>query len=433
MTAETEQDRLARQNGLFVETVADIIETGAASSTQPSPAGSSGQPPQVAASGTFTMPVLPGYPVEWPGEGVFFGMSDEDYHALPAFSNSGFKKFACSPMAFWATTPWLNPEWAEMKAEQEAKREKDKATHFEDGHAFECRLFEGREAFYQRFGVALDKRDYPNALVTMDDIKAAFPEGVKPKGTTKRAVFDQLRELNATVELWDDLLAEHAKANESKYLMSARAFRQMEFGALVIERDPEIGPIIKTGQPQVVILWIDKATGIPMKMKADLLKVKMIVDAKTLFNRNEINIDRAVANEITNRKYAFQAVQYAEGAAAGREIVREHGARAVFSWENEAVPPGKHAERVEWALKWASHRKRDEFMFLFFMKGWAPVARGVMWPYGGTHTMIARDTIASARKRFRLFAETAGTEPWIDTRPVYDLADEDLRDYASEI
>lgn len=413
--------------GFFAETAGDIIsETGAAN---PSPAGPDQPSPLGRGSGTFTMPTLPNYPVEWPGDGIFFGMDDDTYHAIPAFSNSGFKKFACSPMAFWATTPWLNPEWAEMKAEQEEKRQRDKATHFEDGHAFECRIFEGREAFYQRFGVALDKRDHPKALVTMDDIKAAYPEGVKPKGISKRAVFDHLREIDGTVELWDDLVAEHAKLNEGKYLMSARAFRQMEFGALVIERDPEIGALIKTGQPQVVICWTDN--GVPMKLKADLLKVKMIVDAKTLFNRNEVNIDRAVANEITNRRYAFQAVTYADGAAAGREIVREKGASAVFSCDDAG--PEKHDERVAWTLKWASHRKRDEFMFLFFQKGWAPVARGVMWPYAGTHTMIARDTIASARKRFRQFAETAGIEPWIDTRPVHDLADEDLRDYASEI
>jgi hypothetical protein len=404
--------------GLEVNTVADIIGDKA-----------EGIKP-------FVMPVLPDYPVSWPGEGIFFGMDDAHYHAIPAFSNSGFKKFAASPMLFWSTAAWLNPEFAEMKAEQAAKREKDGADHFEFGHAFECRILEGRERFYERFGVALDRKDYPNAVKSGEEITAAFPPGITPRGKTLADKFAHLKTLDATVEYWPDLLAAHAKANEGKYLMPARVFRSMEFAALVIERDPEIGPILKSAQPQVVICYIDPATGIPMKMKADALKVKMILDIKTLTNRNEINIDRAVDNEISSRRYAFQAVGYEEGTAAGRELVRRHGAAAVFQCSRDekgtmVIEPG--AGPVEWALKWASHRKRDQFMFLFYVKGWAPIARGVMWPYAGTHSMIARDTIRSTRSRFRQFADECGTEPWLDIKPVRDLADEDLRDYASEI
>ncbi len=413
---ESVQDQLRRQYGLETETVADIL----------------GDAPAPAAP-AFVMPVIEGYESVPYQPGIHFGMSDDTYHAIPAFSNSGFKTFAASPMMFWAKTPWLNPEYGEMKREQQEKREKDGAEHFEFGHAFECRILEGRDQFYQRFGVALDKRDYPDALVTVADIDEACEKllGRKAKGKDKAAKFADLKDFDATAQLWEALLSEHKEANADKYLMPARAFRSMEFAARVIELDPELGPVIKNAQPQVVICWYDAETGIPMKMKADALRVRMILDIKTLANRDEMTIDRAVDTEIARRKYAFQAVAYEGGCAAGRQIVRDLGATAVHSVDDASEE--EHAARVAWTLKWATHQKRDEFMFLFYMKGWAPIARGVMWQFAGTHSMIARDRIRTERKRFRQFAEQCGTEPWLDIAPVRDLADEDLKNYATEI
>jgi hypothetical protein len=80
-------------------------------------------------------------------------------------------------MLYWATCPWLNPDWAELKQEEEERRKKLGQDHFDIGKAYHARMLEGRAAFEERFAVSLDKKDHPNALVTTDDIKAAFPDG----------------------------------------------------------------------------------------------------------------------------------------------------------------------------------------------------------------------------------------------------------------
>lgn len=437
MTSETEQAKLRRIYGLETETVGDLLtqsETGSANTTAPDPAGLDGgtQPPECPEPGTpFQMPVIDGYPVEWPGEGIFFGMSDDEYHAIPALSNSGIKAIASSPMRFWATSRWLNPSYDEWRREQEEKRKKDGAEHFDEGHAYECRIFEGRQAFAERFAVRLDKKDYPNALVTIADMEAAAPDGVKLNGKSKGEKWTHLKSLDGTLELWDEIVEDHAAANEGKCLISAFTYRQMEIAAAMIEKDPEIGPIVRTGQPQVVLCWICPTTGVPMKAKLDLMKVKMIADLKTI-KASDMSIERAIAMEIAKRKYAIQPSVYGEGAREVRRIVRERGASAVYHWDDE-FEPGRDSERVPWALKWAQHQKRDEFLFIFQQKGLAPIARGLFWPFGGTHAMLVNDMILAMKRKVRKFAETFATDPWVDVRPIYDLADEDLPPWATEI
>lgn len=433
MTSESTQARLKRLHGLDVETVHDIISETGGDHHDADPAAGGGAPHEAAASSTpFQMPVREGYETPFPGEGIFFGMTDDEYFAIPALSNTGIKKMATSPLAFWSTCRWMNPDYDEWRREQEEKRKKDGAEHFNEGHAYEVRIFEGREAFAARFAVRLDKKDYPDALVTVADMEEAAPDGVKLAGKTKPEKWAHLKSLDGTLELWDEIVEEHAKANEGKCLISAFTYRQMEIAAAMIEKDPELGPIIRSGQPQVVLCWICPATGVPMKAKLDLMKVKMIADLKTI-KASDMSIERAIAMEIAKRKYAIQPSIYAEGAREVRRIVRERGASAVHHCDYDEFETGLDEERIAFALKWAQHQKRDEFLFLFQVKGLAPIARGLFWPFGGTHATIINDIILSMKRKIRKFAETFSTDPWLDIRPIYDLADEDLPPYASEI
>jgi hypothetical protein len=89
-------------------------------------------------------------------------------------------------------------------------------------------------------------------------------------------------------------------------------------------------------------------------------------------------------------------------------------------------------EQAEWAWKWA-HQTETEWLWVFQQKGDAPVTRGVFYPLGGTTKMLTDDIVLRMKRRFREFSETFGTDPWLDVRPVYDLADEDLPASATEI
>lgn len=396
----SEQQRLFDNHGLEVETVGDIISPGEGGGT-PTP-----EPP-------FVVPCLGEYPLSFPGAGIYFDMPEEVYHGIPALSNGGMKLLASSPMLYWAKCPWMNPDF-------EPPEQKD---HFDIGHAYHCRILEGREAFASRFAIGLDKKDYPNAVDTMKEIRAKYPEGIRPKGADKRTCFDYLATLDGTLQLWDDLVAEHAKANEGKCMIDARTNRQIEIAAAMIEKDPELADELKGGWPEVSLFWNCPVTGVPKKMRVDYLQFIGMVDFKSFQNTQERSIDRAIQLDIANRRYPMQPSHYFEGAAEVRKLVLQHGASVVHASDDA---------QEAWALKWAQHDEPDTWLWIFQQKGVAPVTRGVNFSRLG-HLKAGFDGIClSMSKTFRRYSEVFGLDPWIDSRPIYELADDDLPPWSLE-
>jgi len=46
---------------------------------------------------------------------------------------------------------------------------------------------------------------------------------------------------------------------------------------------------------------------------------------------------------------------------------------------------------------------------------------------------VTDQQVLKQKERFRHFSEIYGTDPWLDIRPIYDMADEDLPPWATEI
>ncbi len=456
-----------------------------------------------APTGAFVPATLPDTPA-FPALGIYFGMPDEVYHAIPALSSSGVKKLAASPMLFWAGSSWLS----DKKRRREAEANGDKA-HQTMGKAYHCRIMEGRAAFDSRFVVALDPADFPNALVKTDQIKAAIgafkemvpvkpcgarkddlaaqleqlrtdnpPEGgivvglaptsalgvaelkdrireylceqpAKPvakvadtlpsgeeymRDAVKSDWIDQLLALDPEAEIFDRIQAAFLKEHAGKALISFEDFEQLEIAAAMIERDPEVQHAFKGGHAEVSLFWHCPVTGVPMKARVDYLKIKAMVDLKSVGNQRERSIENAIRGEIASYHYNIQPAVYEEGAKAVRDIVREHGASAVWEWDyvgKQAIRAG--LDRLGFALKWASHRGGDEWLWVFQQKGDAPITRGVFYPLAGTTHMISCDIVLTAKRRFRKYSEALGIEPWLDTAPIYTIDDESIPQSATDI
>lgn len=422
-----------RSQGLnSVEDVGEIMDGRAEPTGRPAP---------------LQIPMLDDYPVEWPGEGIFFDMPEDVYHAVPALSAGGIKSMAGSSMIYWAKCPWMNPRWAEIKRKQEEKRQKDGADHFKLGHAYHCRLLEGASAYATRFAIGLDRADYPDCLESTDEIKNAiiklehkpisrvglgeFVDDPKKPGQAKELTrpavkadwIAQLRELDPTAQIWSVLESEFREANDGKQFVTADQNYDIELIGGIIERDPEVAPLLQGGEPEVSLFWICPKSGVPKKARADKLKVRMMVDLKTIANQKEMSIENAIRLEISNRKYPIQPSHYFEGAEEVRKLVRKHGASVCHGSE----------EQVAYALKWAKHQLPDEWWWVFLQKGIAPIARGVEFHRASTNKMLADDVCSRQSRRFREFCEAFGTAPWVDRAPRYTIADEDLTQYATEI
>lgn len=371
----------------------------------------------------------------FPEPGIYFDMPEEEYHAIPALSSSGVKLLAASPMLFWAKTGWLNPD----------KEEAEDKEHQALGKAYHCRILEGKAAFADRFRIGMDKADYPDALESTDEIKLAIGEAgatavsrigtgtfaPNAKGVEKEVTraarkedwIEQLLELNPDVQIWSRITSQFGADNAGKTFVTAEQLKRIEIAAAMIERDPELSKAMAGGYPEVSLFWYCARTGVPMKARADRLKTRAIVDLKTIANQNEMSIERAIAREIANRKYNIQPSVYFEGADQVRKLVRAGGASVVHGTR----------DAVSWALKWAQHSDPDQFLWIFQQKGVAPVTRGLFYPRGGTTKMVTDDIVTAQKRRFRNFSETYGIEPWLDIASIYDIADEDIPPWSTEI
>lgn len=467
-----------RAKGIDVDTVEDIL----------------GRPDDSVIS-RFEAPRLQGSP-PLPEPGIYFGMSDEVYHALPALSNTGIKKLVASPMIFWASTPWLS----ERKRQQQEEAE-EKAHHI-FGKAYHARLLEGTSAFALRYAVMLDPADYPDCLVSTDEIKAAIgkftaeqpvrpvgkskdewaeqltklggnPEGMKadqikdairtytetvpvkpvlkvidPDGpggepyeraAVKEDWVNQLLELDPDAKVFLRLQQQHAKEQAGKTFLYPDQFEELEIAARMIERDPELRDSFRHGHPEVVLIWYCTKTGVPMKAKLDYLKLDEIVDLKSVANQRDRSIEQAIRFEIAGYHYNFQPVVYFEGADAVRNLIRKHGASAVHSCDITTGADAAlydvelHEKRTAFALKWAKNRAPDEFLWVFQQKGAAPITRGVRFPHTGITHEDTEHLIGIAKRRFVQFSEVFGTEPWLDVAPIYTINDEDIPRSATEI
>lgn len=490
-TEQAEIDRLRAQGITGLETVGEIIE-GTERPTPPSP-------------GRFE-PARLGTAPKLPEPGLYFGMTDEEYHALPALSNHGIKKLAASPMIFWANTPWLS----EKAAKRMADRQADEKQHHVFGKAYHCRLMEGTSAFAQRFVVELNEEDYPNALVHTDQIKAAISRHVEtvpvkpcsarkdeltaqlvalttaPASTVEGLKVDdlkaairqytceqpvkpwakvadfmpdtgeeyqrtavkadwirQLQELEPDAEIFDVIQAEHLARHEGKSQIPYELFEQLEIAAHMLDQDPELIDAFRNGHAEVVLIWYCEKTGVPMKAKLDYLKLDEIVDLKTVANQRDRSIEQAIRFEISSYHYNFQPIVYFEGVDAVRKIVRKSVGKGTVWKQAEVVKvegekPVKEwvpalGDELTWALKWAKIDAPAEFMWVFQQKGDAPITRGVRFPRGGITHEGTEFLIDRAKRHFMQFSEVYGTDPWLDVKPVYIIADEDIPRQATEI
>lgn len=353
-------------------------------------------------TGEVVEPPAPVHDMPYP-PGIYFDMPEDEYHRAAALSASGIKNLLISPMDFWARCSWLNPAY-----------QSETSDAMDLGKAYDARIVEGRETFYRHYAPALDPTDYPNALRTMDEIRATLlhTDPTAKKGGNKPDLIARLLALDANVEVWDTLVAEHAENHKGKELIDAHLLARIEIAAAMIENHPDLCKAFTGGFPQVSIFWLDVASGVPMKARLDYLKAGAIIDLKTFSNPQGKPLDKAIAYAMASRKYHVQAAVYHEAVDTVKGLVGQHGEAVVYG-----------AVSKPWLdLLCASDQK---FLFVFQQTGIAPVARGKVFPRYSTFD-LARITIEEAKRRYADNYRTFGSDPWIDRTGLDTFEDADF-------
>ena len=346
--------------------------------------------------------------IDWPESmepGIYFGLPEADYHADKALSNSGIKNMMISPLDYWARS-WMNPAY-----------EEEEKPHFKIGKAWRKRLLEGSDAFYEEYAVALDKADYPEALVTSDDIKAKLKE-LGEKMTGKKA--DQIERLVAidpSIEIWDVLVENHAEVNDGKILLEPDIVATVEAQASMIEGHPDISRCFTGGYPEVSVFWRD-AKGLPMKARFDYLKPGALVDLKSFSNPLGKPLDRAISGAMASGKYHVQAATYWRALEFAIAFIREG---KVFG---EADP--------KWLDLVAQVEDHDrQFVFVFQQTGIAPNTRARVFPRGLVFES-GQSSMSSGMSEYDRHWQQFQTDPWIDLTPINSFDDAEFPFYMTE-
>ncbi len=326
--------------------------------------------------------------------GVFFGLPAEEYHAALALSASGIKWLRVSPLDWWARSP-LNPKPFEPESSDAMIA----------GTAYHKRILEGREAFLAAYAPSLNQADYPEALVTNEQLYQAIVDrgSMTKKSARKDELIHELRRVWPQAPIWQMMQTMHAELHSGKTLLSAELMARIEYAAAMIEKHPQLSLAFTGGMPEVSIFWTDEETGIPCKARLDYLKPQAVVDLKTFTNQFGMPIRKAIARQMANYRYHIQARWYLDAAS----LVNADG-----------------------TFGWAAHPRT--FLFVFQQQGPAPVARGLVLD-PGTIMDIARQEIDEAKAQWMRCWHTFGPgDPWVDTHEIETFDDTEFPAYIAE-
>lgn len=359
-------------------------------------------------------------------DGVYFGMDEDTYHAIPRLSCSGIKTLMVSPLQFWLES-WMN-ERRKPDTDTPAKKL---------GRAYHKLILEGEEAFEAAYAVSPSKDDYPDALDGADALKAKCDElGLKKSGRVCD-LCERIREADPAVQLWPDLMEEFRATAEGREILTKAQWEEIEQVRYVLRHMPDIKGAFSGGFPEVTFLWTEGA--VKMKGRVDYLKPRgnlaAILDLKSFGNVMGKPVEGAPEEEIGRNGYFVQPVAYAAARAAVAAMWREHGADVVH------IMSGPEPTQ-EW-LSAVFNAQKCQFHFVFVQTGGIPNVIPCEFAEGNSYGGMSWQTNEYWRKglavyrngmeRFRNCMEQYGSEtPWIINYAIRRLKDEDFKPWTLE-
>jgi hypothetical protein len=246
--------------------------------------------------------------------GIYFGLSAESYHADPALGSTAIKELASDPYDF---------QYKRLHGE-----DKDtKALIW--GSALHTRVLDGKEAFDRRYAIAPKREDHPDALDTMDDLRAhAKSIGVKA-GRTKAETIANIREFDNRTPIWEEIVQAFTAASAGKIILDAEVRDEVEQAAQWMQRDPMLSPVMQNGQiisgaSEVSIFYEDN--GVRLKCRLDRLLPHGIIDIKSFrpsvgWSTAPRSLNRVLGRVIAQMRYDIQAADYIRGFRKAASLV----------------------------------------------------------------------------------------------------------------
>jgi len=332
-------------------------------------------------------------PEAW-SEGIYFGLDEDLYHALPWCGSTDIKQLAFFPQDYWAGSA-MNPLRDPPKEETPAMR---------FGTAIHYGVLYGEEVFRKRYGyMAGDTgKDGVSAEGLKDWITQQGGKPAKLKADNERMVWKQFDTILLTEDQFNKVLMAHRTIKSNPYLVEA----------------------FTKGFPEVSIFW--RQEGVPCKARIDYLKLKASVDLKSISSRGRLlTFDEMALADIFGRGYRYdaQAAHYQDGRLAAAEL---HKAGKVFMAYDEHTPEQLRVRPSDDWLAQALGNPEPWWAFVFFKTDGMTVANSYQSRFNGP--MMASGGVVKRRAltNYQAMMERFGTEAWVVTDEPFNVDEEDV-------
>jgi hypothetical protein len=324
--------------------------------------------------------------------GIYFGLSNEAYHADPALGSTGIKRLLSSPPDFWWQSA-MNP----------ARPEETTTPAKEFGTALHKCVLEGRDAFLAEFAAELDPAEYPGCLRVVEDIKVFLKANGAAQGGNKPDLVKRAKEYLDCPPIFDEMVAELAK---DRTVIKRDDFNRILAAAAFIKANPFMANAFTDGHPEISVFW--ERDGVMFKSRFDYLKHRATVDLKSIRNPLGKEFRKACTDRIAEYGYLTSAEHYNEGR---RQMAGLVDAGLVFG-EHDPVWIREVAEETAFA-----------FVLVFWQADGSPISWGTQISPGNELFEMARFDIKRGVELYREFMQEFGSDAaWMLNEPIKELS-----------
>lgn len=352
--------------------------------------------------------------------GIYFGMSDEEYHSDESFSTSGIRKVLESPEQYWYESH-MNPD----------RPEQEERDCLERGKLWHCAVLEP-EHFDSRYLLAkhLNPSFSDNHIIlnTINDMKSFLDdEGVHYNKSGSKEYYQDLIEMCSPlgkkpylIDQEKEELAVEAAITGKTPIYSKALYEDMKYAKARIDEHPVFSNVVQGGHSEVAIFWTDPDTGIRMKAKIDKLHPHVIVDYKTMMIKRTKGMDQSILDAIRFEKYDLQAAMYTIGIAHVVNMINDGTAVIEGDVSGEFIDSFK--QKAE---------KPFGFIFQQSEKPCAVRGRVVKRNHNDLHNVFGAGMYHMQRgiEIYQYHKEAHGSNRWVDTAGMMDIRDDEIYYY----
>lgn len=324
--------------------------------------------------------------------GIYFDLPEAIYHADTALGSTSIKELATKPCQW---------QYDRLRPRREIEPE-----YLKWGHAWHCRVLEGKEAFDQRYAKPPSPADFPHALNTTDQVKDFLrTHGQKLTGN-KPDLIARAKDLDECPPIFEEILAKWHAEHPGYVELTDRQVTEIEDAVANMERDPVLTSVMQAGSlihgaAEMSIIYV--VDGVRRKARLDYSLAptptrtkSLVVDLKSFTNFRGGSDEEAAILKVYDMFYDLQVAYYMDAIEAARDLL-DHG--MVFG----SPPDGDYLYRF-------LHAKDFDWVWVMLRRDNAMVPTTLSVDTKDPMFKHAQDVIAHALETYKNFMELWGPD-----------------------